>query len=483
MGTGDFNHNLYINNTAVDGLINDNQMSIVVSTGCDPNGMDYSDCIAEHFVKYNPNRAGVAFNGNTRSGWYSPGEPISLSSMLDMQWWAGLFTRNKYNLGQTLVDSKHNYYTYGAIEKQCEWVFNLQGEPEMPIWTDEPDSFAVTFSSVLPVGPSSFLVHVEDSTTHTPVNQAYVCLWKGNEVYLTGYTNSLGNIVFSPSPTSQGTMYATVTKQNYLPAEGQATVASPVITTQEATGVEENAATIHGHLDNDGGYEATCWLFWDTDAGEPYTNSDSLGVFINGSEFSKDLTSLAEGTLYYYTAKGLNIAGWGSGAELTFLTKPLPPTDLSPDSITSGSIKLLWNKHTSADKTIIERNDTLVWVRGEGTVIYNDTSSNCKDTGLVPLTQYYYQAWSYSTEEGLSQYSDDFDTANATTSFKRGDANADKTITVADVIYLINYLFKGGSEPQPVQAGDANCDGKVNVSDVIYLINYLFKGGPQPPVC
>ncbi|MFH0931448.1 MAG: dockerin type I repeat-containing protein [Candidatus Zixiibacteriota bacterium] len=174
---------------------------------------------------------------------------------------------------------------------------------------------------------------------------------------------------------------------------------------------------------------------------------------------------------------------WGSGAELTFLTKPFLPTGLSAESISTSTISLLWNKHTSADKTIIERNDTLVWARGEGIVIYNDTGSNCKDTGLVPLTQYYYQAWSYSTEEGLSQYSDDFDTANAITLFKRGDANGDRIVTVADVIYLINYLFKGGPEPQPVQAGDANCDGKVNVSDVVYLINYLFKGGPPPPVC
>ena len=102
---------------------------------------------------------------------------------------------------------------------------------------------------------------------------------------------------------------------------------------------------------------------------------------------------------------------------------------------------------------------------------------------MAPLTQYYYQAWSYSEEGELYQYSDNFDTANATTSFKRGDANGDRTVTVADVIYLINYLFKGGPEPQPVQAGDADCNGVPNVSDVVYLINYLFKGGPQPPVC
>ena len=61
-----------------------------------------------------------------------------------------------------------------------------------------------------------------------------------------------------------------------------------------------------------------------------------------------------------------------------------------------------------------------------------------------------------------------------------GDANNDEKLNVSDVIYLINYLFKGGAEPVPVEAGDANCDGHNNVSDVIFLINYLFKGGPAP---
>ena len=65
----------------------------------------------------------------------------------------------------------------------------------------------------------------------------------------------------------------------------------------------------------------------------------------------------------------------------------------------------------------------------------------------------------------------------------RGDANADGAIDVADVMYLINYLFIGGSGPCPTEAGDANCDGTVDAADVIYLINYLFIGGSPPPRC
>ncbi len=62
-----------------------------------------------------------------------------------------------------------------------------------------------------------------------------------------------------------------------------------------------------------------------------------------------------------------------------------------------------------------------------------------------------------------------------------GDANADAIIDLGDVVYILNYLFKGGPEPCPMEAGDANCDGLVDLGDVVYLLNYLFKGGPPPP--
>jgi hypothetical protein len=62
-----------------------------------------------------------------------------------------------------------------------------------------------------------------------------------------------------------------------------------------------------------------------------------------------------------------------------------------------------------------------------------------------------------------------------------GDPNGDMFVTVSDVVYLINYLFKGGQPPVHCpKSGDVNCDGKVTVSDAVYLINYLFKGGSAP---
>ncbi|MEZ5357822.1 MAG: dockerin type I domain-containing protein [Candidatus Zixiibacteriota bacterium] len=61
-----------------------------------------------------------------------------------------------------------------------------------------------------------------------------------------------------------------------------------------------------------------------------------------------------------------------------------------------------------------------------------------------------------------------------------GDANGDLSLNVGDAVYLVNYIFKGGPPPDPIESGDANCDGSTNIGDAVYLVNYIFKGGPAP---
>jgi hypothetical protein len=64
----------------------------------------------------------------------------------------------------------------------------------------------------------------------------------------------------------------------------------------------------------------------------------------------------------------------------------------------------------------------------------------------------------------------------------RGDANSDGAIGAGDIVYLLNYLFRGDNEPCPMESGDANCSGAVDAGDVVFLISYLYRGGP-PPAC
>jgi hypothetical protein len=62
-----------------------------------------------------------------------------------------------------------------------------------------------------------------------------------------------------------------------------------------------------------------------------------------------------------------------------------------------------------------------------------------------------------------------------------GDVNWDRKIDLSDVVFLINYLYKGGPYPDPWEIADVNCDKKLYISDLVYLITYLYKNGPAPP--
>lgn len=64
--------------------------------------------------------------------------------------------------------------------------------------------------------------------------------------------------------------------------------------------------------------------------------------------------------------------------------------------------------------------------------------------------------------------------------YLRGDANYDQRIDGADVVYLINYLFRKGPIPMPFFSGDANSNGAVEGADIVYLVNYLYREGPAP---
>jgi len=63
-----------------------------------------------------------------------------------------------------------------------------------------------------------------------------------------------------------------------------------------------------------------------------------------------------------------------------------------------------------------------------------------------------------------------------------GDLNGDGSIGVSDVVFAIDYLYRSGPAPDPLELGDVNCDERVNTGDIVYLINYLFRDG-WPPYC
>jgi len=63
-----------------------------------------------------------------------------------------------------------------------------------------------------------------------------------------------------------------------------------------------------------------------------------------------------------------------------------------------------------------------------------------------------------------------------------GDVDGDGTgPNVADLTYLVDYLFRNGpAPPEPLAADVDGSGGGPNVADLTYLVDYLFRNGPDP---
>jgi len=61
-----------------------------------------------------------------------------------------------------------------------------------------------------------------------------------------------------------------------------------------------------------------------------------------------------------------------------------------------------------------------------------------------------------------------------------GDADGDHAISIADAVYIVNYVSKGSPAPEPAESGDATCDSACDIADAVHLINYIFRGGLLP---
>ncbi len=73
----------------------------------------------------------------------------------------------------------------------------------------------------------------------------------------------------------------------------------------------------------------------------------------------------------------------------------------------------------------------------------------------------------------------------------RGNADrvssAGGSVDIADVTYLVGYLFLSGPPPPCREEGNADglvsAGGPIDVADLTYLVGYLFLNGPVPPTC
>lgn len=217
--------NDYMSSSQAYGLDNKPRyLGVMYSLSCHSGNFTYSDCWSEQFQKA-PNGGGF-YIGNSHYGWYSPGNPANgYSADFDRRYFRELLVSNRFHAGAAHGEHKDYFVPTAKSDDYYRFILyelNLFGDPETPIWLDTPAALSVGHPATLPTGSSAFAVHVEKGGS--PVRDALVTLYKGTEVYLRGTTNSSGNVTLYPSPSSEGTMFVTVTKQDCQTYQGSAEV-------------------------------------------------------------------------------------------------------------------------------------------------------------------------------------------------------------------------------------------------------------------
>lgn len=150
----------------------------------------------------------------------------------------------------------------------------------------------------------------------------------------------------------------------HLHIEYSAGVVKPTVTTQAATSVEDTTATGNGNITATGGENCDKrGVVWDDAThGDPGDTAPDLTDYVtagggytseNGSfgtgAFTASMTGLWTGTTIYYRAWAHNSAGYAYGAEVTFLTKPAAPTNVSAtDGVHENKVVITWTKSTGA---------------------------------------------------------------------------------------------------------------------------------------
>jgi hypothetical protein len=202
----------------------DTTLFICYSQGCYPASFDNrddagvvhpDDAIGEEFV-VSPAGA-VAFIGNTRLGWDSPGSTCGVSQFFDRQFFDALFGEGITLIGEAFDDSRIDnipLIPYAAV-RYVMYEMCLLGDPAMTVWRNSPHVLTVTHDSIMVIGQNTLPVRVESAGV--PVEGARVSLFcDAQEIYCTSLTDVQGHALLEPQSTEICQMLLSVRASDHL---------------------------------------------------------------------------------------------------------------------------------------------------------------------------------------------------------------------------------------------------------------------------
>ena len=180
--------------------------------------------------------------------------------------------------------------------------------------------------------------------------------------------------------------------------------------TDSAVSVNSSYATLKGNVVINSTMNITCFFQYGTTI--TYSTNTTNQTFNSSNAVSQIISGLASSTLYHYRSVAVNASNFTFGVDKTFLTKPDGPTSPDVTLINATTVNLTWvkagNTNNTINKTVIVyRTDTPPSNVDDGTIAYNDTGNYSLQT-IVIGTTYYYRAWSYSINDTLYQFSENY---------------------------------------------------------------------------
>jgi len=190
------------------------------SFSCSSANPHFAENCANSFICA-PEGGGVGYIGSTYSGW------LNYCCSFEKEFFHQLCSLDVFASGRTLAFSKDAFSSYVSnhyylFEYYCNY---LTGDPDIWVPNDTLPQLVITYDNSINTGTQDYSVNVIRRSS--ALEGALVCIWKGNEVYTSGETDSSGDITFYDiDPTTSGTMYLTVTAANSQTFEANVTVSS-----------------------------------------------------------------------------------------------------------------------------------------------------------------------------------------------------------------------------------------------------------------
>ncbi len=230
----------------ISALNNGRKLCYATILTCDTGSFDYGTSRSEAFIR--AGSGGGEDGAIACVGTATIGTNTRFNNCVTYGLWRPFFGEDNYSFGASITRGKYEIYlNYWGWDSNRVRMFshwnNLMGDPAVEMWTDVPQDLTVNYDGTIALGSNSLPVQVLDGGS--PVVGAYVCLWKGSDVFTGGYTDGNGETELPIAAETAGEMLVTVTKHNYIPHLGSTDIG------QQTRYVGYNSHTVDD--DNSGG--------------------------------------------------------------------------------------------------------------------------------------------------------------------------------------------------------------------------------------